>query len=232
MASWMIHFRVAQQLFQKRNIEPIHVFILGNIAPDSGIPSKDGSGFIPDAAVSHFRSLDENGIKDIHEEQFIEQYFTPAHRLSYSQKEYAFFLGYLTHLLTDKIWAREIAYSAREKLNALFHANRELFWQTVKKDWYDLDFLFLKSNPSFEAFRIYCESKDVGNTYVDFFSENAFAERRQFIIDFYKTGVANVEEHDTYLSKEDLDRFVACAANEILAQIPDIETDLRKKAQK
>lgn len=155
------------------------------IAPDSGIPSKDGSAFIPDAAVSHFRSLDENGIKNIHEEQFIRQYFTPAHRQSYSKKEYAFFLGYLTHLLTDKIWAREIVYSAKEKQNALFHTNRELFWQTIKKDWYDLDFMYLKSNPSFEAFRIYRESKDIRNTYVDFFSENAFAERRLFILDFY-----------------------------------------------
>lgn len=169
MASWMIHFRVAQQLYQKRKIEPIDEFVLGNIAPDSGIPSQDGSGFIPDAAVSHFRSLDENGIKDIHEEHFIQQYFTPVHRFSYSKKEYAFFLGYLTHLLTDKIWAREIAYSAKEKLNALFQADRELFWRTIKKDWYDLDFLFLKSNPSFEAFRIYCEKKDLRNTYVDFF---------------------------------------------------------------
>lgn len=162
MASWMIHLRIAQQLYRQLNIESINEFVLGNIAPDSGIPSKDGSGFIPDAAVSHFRSLDENGIKKIHEEQFIRRYFTPAHRLSYSKKEYAFFLGYLTHLLTDKIWAREIVYSAKEKLNKLFRANRE-----------------------FEAFRIYRESKDIRNTYVDCFSENAFEERRLFILNFY-----------------------------------------------
>ena len=65
MASWMIHLRVAQQLYRQLNIESINEFVLGNIAPDSGIPSKDGSGFIPDAAVSHFRSLDENGIKKV-----------------------------------------------------------------------------------------------------------------------------------------------------------------------
>lgn len=225
MASWVIHLRVAQQLYRKLNIESINEFVLGNIAPDSGIPSKDGSGFIPDAAVSHFRSLDENGIKNIHEEQFIRQYFTPAHRLSYSKKEYAFFLGYLTHLLTDKIWAREIVYSAKEKQSALFHTNRELFWQTIKKDWYDLDFMYLKSNPSFEAFRIYRESKDIRNTYVDFFSENAFEKRRSFILSFYADGVANIEEHNTYLSKEELDVFVTSAVNEIITQL---QLDLRK----
>ncbi|MBD5493476.1 MAG: hypothetical protein HDR12_03590 [Lachnospiraceae bacterium] len=216
MASWIIHLRVAQQLYQQLKIEQIDTFILGNIAPDSGVPTEDGSGFIPDAAVSHFRSLDENGIKDIHEDQFIRQYFTPAHRLSYSKKEDTFFLGYLTHLLTDKIWAREIAYSAKDKLNALFNSNREMFWQTIKKDWYDLDFMYLKSTPSFEAFRIYREIKDIKNTYIDFFSENAFEERRQFILDFYTNGAANIVEHDTYLSKAELDRFVNSAADEIM----------------
>lgn len=225
MASWIIHLRVAQQLYRKRNIESINEFVLGNIAPDSGIPSKDGSGFIPDAVVSHFRSLDENGIKNIHEEQFIRQYFTPEQRLSYSKKEYAFFLGYLTHLLTDKIWAREIVYSAKEKQSVIFHTNRELFWQTIKKDWYDLDFMYLKSNPSFEAFRIYRESKDIRNTYVDFFSENAFEERRSFILSFYADGVANIEEHYTYLSKEELDVFVTSAVNEIITQL---QSDLLK----
>ncbi len=46
MALWMIHLRVAQQLYQQLNIESINEFVLGNTAPDSGIPSKDGSGFI------------------------------------------------------------------------------------------------------------------------------------------------------------------------------------------
>ena len=219
MASWMIHLRVAQQLYRQLNIEFVNEFVLGNIAPDSGVPTEDGSGFSPDASVSHFRSLDDNGIKNIHEEKFIQQYFTPAHRQSYSPKEYAFFLGYLTHLLTDKIWAREIVYSAKEKQNVLFRTNRRLFWQTIKKDWYDLDFMYLKSNPSFEAFRIYREIKDIRNTYVDFFSENAFAERRLFILNFYENGVANIEEHSTYLSKEELDVFVNSAVNEIIAQI-------------
>ena len=223
MASWMIHLRVAQQLYRRLNIEFINEFVLGNIAPDSGVPTEDGSGFSPDASVSHFRSLDDNGIKNIHEEKFIQQYFTPAHRLSYSPKEYAFFLGYLTHLLTDKIWAREIVYSAKEKQDVLFRTNRELFWQTIKKDWYDLDFMYLKSNPSFEAFHIYREIKDIRNTYVDFFSENAFAERRLFILNFYENGVANIEEHSTYLSKEELDVFVNSAVNEIIAQIRDYE---------
>lgn len=208
MASWIIHLRIAQQLYQQLHIEPTDMFVLGNIAPDSGVPTADGTGFIPDAAISHFRSIDENGIKRIHEDLFIEQYFTPERRSSYTKTENAFFLGYLTHLLTDQLWARDIVYPAKEKQSALF-------WQTVKKDWYDLDFLYLKAHPTFEAFRIYRENPDIKNTYVDFFSENAFEERRHFILDFYARGVADIVEHETYLAKEELDHFVLSAAKEI-----------------
>ena len=222
MASWIIHLRVAQQLYQQLHIEPTDAFILGNIAPDSGVPTADGAGFTPDAAISHFRSLDENGIKNIHEDLFIAQYFTPKHRSSYSKKKYAFFLGYLTHLLTDKLWARDIVYPAKEKQNALFQTNRELFWQTVKKDWYDLDFMYLKANPAFEAFRIYRENPNIQNIYVDFFPENAFEERRRFILDFYTNGTANIVEHNTYLSKEELDHFVLSCAKEITDRLKQI----------
>ena len=52
-----------------------------------------------------------------------------------------------------------------------------------------------------------------------FFSENAFAERRLFILSFYENGVANIKENSTYLSKEELDVFVISAVNEIIAQI-------------
>ncbi len=67
MASWIIHLRVAQRLYQQLHIKEKEPFVLGNIAPDSGIPNEDGTGFVPDAAISHFRSLDQNGIKCIHD---------------------------------------------------------------------------------------------------------------------------------------------------------------------
>lgn len=228
MASWMIHLRVAQQLYQKLGIKQKEEFVLGNIAPDSGVPSEDGTGYVPDAAISHFRTIDENGIKNVHEELFIERYFTDSLRLHYSKEEYAFFFGYLTHLITDKIWAREIVYGAKEKKKNLFIANREEFWKTIKKDWYDLDFMYLKENPSFEAFKIYQNNKKMKNVYLDFFSENAFLERKSFIIDFYTEGVKNIVEHETYLQKEELNHFVDLCVDKIINQchkyIKELET--------
>ena len=215
----MIHLRVAQQLYQKLHIEPVGEFVLGNIAPDSGVPAEDGNGFVPDKSVSHFYAFRDDGSHYICEDLFIERYFPPERRASCTREAYAFLLGYLTHLLTDKIWSREYVLPAKEKHSALYRANRNLFWQTLKEDWYDLDFMYLKANPSFEAFRIYRENKNIKNTYLDIFSETAFEERRQFILDFYADGAANVAERDTYLSKEELDTFVISAAKEIAQTI-------------
>lgn len=223
MASWIIHLRVAQQLCQKLHIEQKDTFILGNIAPDSGVPNADGTGFLPDAELSHFRTLDADGIKVIHEDRFIEKYFTPEQRASCTAKDYAFYLGYLTHLITDKIWARDIVLPAKEQQRALFESDCSLFWQTIKRDWYDLDFMYLRAHPAFEAFRIYRDNPDVRNTYLDFFSETAFAERRRFILDFYADGAANVVERETYLSRQELDRFVTDAADEIARYVAALE---------
>lgn len=219
MASWMIHLRVAQQLYRQLNIESANEFVLGNIAPDSGIPAEDGTGFVPEKSISHFYAWDRNGIKYIDEGLFIQQYFTPEHRFVYTKEEDSFFFGYLTHLLTDKIWAREIVLPAKERQNELYRSNPELFWDTIKTDWYNMDFMYLKSNPSFEAFQIYRRIKNLKNTYMDIFPENAFEERRQFVLDFYANGAANIEEHSTYLSKEELDVFVTSAVNEIMEDL-------------
>ena len=158
MASWMIHLRVAQGIYKRIGLKHIEEFIMGNIAPDSGIPKSDGTGYLPDAEISHFRTIDQNGIKDVHEDRFIEQFFTDAQREHYDAGSYAFYFGYLTHLLTDKLWAVDIAYGAKGRFPVLFDRDRQTFWKKIKRDWYDMDFLYLKKTPGFEAF-----SSDTGN---------------------------------------------------------------------
>ena len=48
MASWMVHLRVADKLLSRiRFLDPV-AFVVGNIAPDSGVPNADWSAFTPD----------------------------------------------------------------------------------------------------------------------------------------------------------------------------------------
>lgn len=219
MASWMIHLRVAQGIYEKLNLEHKTEFVMGNIAPDSGVPTANGTGFVPDAEVSHFRTVDENGVKDVHDNLFVTRYFTRERCESYNEREYAFYLGYWVHLLTDKLWASKTVYEAMEKLSDLFEQDNTAFWKKIKRDWYDLDFLYLKKYPEFEAFWIYEGIKEFKNSYFDFFSKDAFVQRKKFIIEFYREGVEKVEERETYISPTELDNFVEYAVEEIIKAV-------------
>lgn len=216
MASWMIHFRVAQAIYERLMLPSASDFVLGNIAPDSGVPTADGLGYDPPSAVSHFNEVDANGVKGVHEEIFIAQYLSDERLAGYSPRELSFYLGYLTHLLTDKIWVRDVVYPSADRFPELFASDRPLFWRKVKRDWYDLDFLYFKHHPDFEAFHLYRTAPDIRNVYLPFFAENAFEVRRSFIIDYYRNGAQTVAERETYLSFDELDALIARAAEEII----------------
>ncbi len=61
MASWMIHFRIAQALLDgtslpfARTSDVDAAFVMGNIAPDSGVPTADGTHYEPSKRVSQER---------------------------------------------------------------------------------------------------------------------------------------------------------------------------------
>ena len=89
MASWMIHLRVADKLLDRiPDISPIE-FIMGNMAPDSGVPNADWSTFTPDKNVSHFK-IDGNKMDP---QAYVDRYFTPALRAGYDEGQFAFYLG-------------------------------------------------------------------------------------------------------------------------------------------
>lgn len=215
MASWMIHLRVADAVGRGLGIEPRDRFILGNIAPDSGVPSEDWSTFTPGAEVSHFRTVGSTGLKQVGVERYLDTYMTGDQMNGYTDDERAFHLGYLSHLLTDRFWSDRIAADARERDLELFENDRIAFWRKVKADGYDLDFIYLKRHPEFEAYAIYRSMNDIRNRYLDFFAEDAFDLARTRIVGFYNNGVAGVNERPCCLTTEELDSFVSSAAEEI-----------------
>lgn len=50
----------------------------------------------------------------------MQRYFTAEQRQEYSKEAYLFYLGYLTHLLTDIEWVRQVYKPSLEKFNKLF----------------------------------------------------------------------------------------------------------------
>ena len=222
MASWMVHLRVADKLLDR--IERIREteFIVGNIAPDSGVPNADWTVYTPSKDVSHFKTYLADGTSKIDVQNYQRQYFTAEKRADYSQEQYSFYLGYLTHLLTDREWVAHIYKPSIARYPEAYAADSyKLLW-TLKKDWYDLDFLYLKKHPDFRAFQIYENAVGFVNRYMDIFAEDAFENRREYITGFYRGGREDIEREYQYLTEAQADQFVEDCVEAVLEKLEGI----------
>lgn len=212
MASWMVHLRIADRLLdQIPDLSPVE-FIVGSIAPDSGVPNADWSAFTPSKHVSHFKT----GKEKAGPEAFAEKYFTPALRKTYNERQYGFYLGYLTHLMTDKLWSAQIARPSFRRFIGGEPPYKDPLVQTIKEDWYDLDHKYLRDHPGFRAFRVYLGAVGFRNDFMEEFSEDAFDNRRQYITDFYLQTKADPDRTYLYLTEQEMDAFVEDCTAKIL----------------
>lgn len=221
MASWMVHLRVADKLLSRLDNIDETAFVIGNIAPDSGVPNSDWSEFHPPKTVSHFYKKNEDGIYvDIG--VFCERYFSPDVIKTYNKREFSFFLGYYVHLLTDMRWITDIAGALKKDYPEEYeNDNNSLIWK-AKGDWYDLDFLYLRQHPDFRAFAIYENAVGFENEFMDIFSSDAFDNRRQYICGFYRgDGHGDLYRKYKYLTQKQADDFVAETSKLIFEQICD-----------
>jgi hypothetical protein len=209
MASWMVHLRVADKILDRIESLDKSAFVLGNIAPDSGVPNEDWSSFDPPGNVTHFRTRpEEKTFIDI--DKYVSEFFTDEKIKNYTNREYSFFLGYYTHLLTDIEWIKMVHSEGVSEENAKKEnmSYIDFVWKN-KKDWYDLDFLYLEEHPQFRAFQIYEDADDIKNVFMDAFSEDAFENRREYICGYYRSdNHGDLHRNYQYLTKERSDRFV------------------------
>lgn len=213
MASWMVHLRIADKLLDIiPNLSPVE-FIVGNIAPDSGVPNEDWSAFSPPTSVSHFTTAE----KKAHPEAFAAKYFSGWQNCT--PEQFSFYLGYLTHLLTDALWSDQIAIPTfRKHIGGEPPYRGPIVWE-IKEDWYDLDFKYLRDHPGFRAFRVYLGAVGFRNDFMEEFSPDAFDNRRQYITSFYLQEKDGLDREYPFLSEAEMDRFVECSVNTILDRL-------------
>ena len=207
MASWMVHLRIADKLLNQIKDIDETAFVMGNIAPDSGVPNEDWTKFTPPKTVSHFNDGKYNASINIGE--FCSQYFNKEINKTYNKKQFSFFLGYYVHLLSDVEWSKFV-YTPLIQAHPEEAAEDEhkLVW-TAKKDWYDLDFLYLKQHPDFRGFSIYENAVNFENEFMPIFAKDAFENRRQYICWFYRNDDrGELEREYKYLTPEDAESFV------------------------
>ena len=218
MASWMVHLRIADRLLDSLPGLSAVDFVVGNIAPDSGVPNEDGTTFTPSTAVTHFR-VDPANPRAIQIPVFVERYFIPVQRASYTPAQNSFFLGYLVHLLTDRLWSANVLTALMERFPDQGQADRQGLIARAKEDWYDLDYKYLRRHPGFRAFRIYSGAVGYKNTFMSEFAPDAFDNRRQYITSFYLEENDHLDREYPYLNEAQMDSFVLDASEEILSRL-------------
>lgn len=195
-------------------------FVVGNIAPDSGIPNAEQTNYTPCTAISHFsnESWNQPG-KRIDPSLFVSKYLTTEKVASYSPETMAFYLGYLSHLITDRIWETDIYFPVVHQYPEEYAHNRQHLHSRMKHDWYDLDRLYLRNHPVFPAFSIYCAATKFENTYMDEFSPDAFRNRQAHIVKFYREADKDLDREYIFLSEQEMDAFVIRAAEAVASDI-------------
>lgn len=204
MATWVSHFRITDYFL--RNLENLSEkeFIVGNIGPDCGEPNSDWSKFTPSNEITHWRNEESEFGVDL--DGFYYQFLAKPNRY------FSFYLGYYIHLLADIEWGEQIYHPKKLQYKAEFDRSDRFIW-VMKKDWYDLDHLFLRENPAFDVFTVFSMIDEFPNKYLDYYSDTAIIRQIKYILNFYKSFIGNLEHEFMYLAKEEMDKYIgkACA---------------------
>jgi hypothetical protein len=208
MASWIVHLRIAEMLLDIfPELDPAR-FAVGNITPDSGIPDEKWEHFTPPAEVLHFQdaSSTERRLADI---EFYQRYLLPLQG-SQDGGLTSFRAGYFCHLITDNLWAREIGRPTMKRYATEFAADKDFIWE-VKKDWYGLDFIYVRDHPNCLFWRVLLAAKpEIGG--LDFLLPEGVRRNVEHIKLYYQRTDAEIQAMCArpfiYLSMAQADHFI------------------------
>lgn len=218
MASWIVHLRIAENLLGIHPSLNPELFSIGNIAPDSGIPDANWENFTPPPAVTHFENPNSQAFHS-GDLVFYRQHLHNGVTLSGDPDRFSVLFGYFAHLVTDNLWSIRIGRPTRKRYLSQFEADPKFIWE-VKKDWYGLDFIYIRDHPDCLFWRIFTRCQYNRND-LDFIPLEAIQQRIAYIQEYYQSSGPEVQaayrRPYIYLSKEGMDAFVSEASDLIEA---------------
>ena len=99
MATWVTHLMIADHVLHQFPKLDRHGFCVGNIAPDCNIENEDWSSFTPSREITHWMHGNRKAASDC--DAFADVYIHSQKDKITSDEQYAFYLGYYAHLITD-----------------------------------------------------------------------------------------------------------------------------------
>lgn len=212
MATWMSHFRVAEEVLNLLCDQKLDVqcFAVGNIAPDCGVPNPDGKTYTPDKNVSHYGHSHNRDYKSFRD-KYLNNFASEKHR--------SFYIGYYVHLIADEVWSNTLLYPKIDLFASQYESVNAFVWR-MKSDWRKRDDEFIQQNPELKAYKAFCELEEFDNQFLDFFPKDAFDLQLGRVKELYS------EQYESqypieYLTKEELDTFVSQAAKESVKRLYD-----------
>jgi hypothetical protein len=215
MATWIAHLRIAENLLARIEGLDAAQFAIGSVAPDSGIPDETWENFTPPPAVTHFKRSDSIH-KDIADLDFYRGYLADVP--PQDAPRFSFRLGYFFHLVTDNFWTAAVGKPTQERFPEQFAADKNFIW-TVKDNWYGLDHLYVRAHPDCLYWRVFLDAEP-GAPALDFLPAQALTQQLAHIKSYYQRTDAEIEAMIAapyiYLNQDQMDRFVADAARDLL----------------
>lgn len=230
MATWGSHFRIAENLLVKYPNLNRKCFAIGNIGPDCGLPDKNWSAFTPPKETTHFAvsnmsdffkvKTNKFALNDV---KFYLKYLKGSNLIS-PLDDRSFFFGYFIHLITDNLWNYYIMKPLKDNYLTEFQKNSNFIW-TVKRDWYDLDKLYLAENKDSLFWKDFLKA-EYNEPFLDFLPLEGVQRQMEFIKEFYqisKEEYSRISGREyVYLDKKEMDNFITNSSNiilEVLSQI-------------
>ncbi|MFX0030363.1 MAG: zinc dependent phospholipase C family protein [Candidatus Hermodarchaeota archaeon] len=224
MATWGSHLRIAENILKTYPDLNRKFFAIGNIAPDCGLPNDDWSAFTPPKEISHFASDNTSDFLETTTEKFIlsdvefySKYLEDSDIIS-GKKDRSFLFGYFIHLITDNLWNYYIMKPLKEKYLSKLQNNQNFIWE-VKKDWYDLDKIYITENKDSLFWTDFLKAEYEYHI-LDFFPEEGVQRQLKFIKRIYQ--ISNEEYSQllnkkfVYLKKNEMDSFIQNSTDVIL----------------
>lgn len=122
MATWVTHLMIADSVLERFPNLDKRGFCVGNIAPDCNVENENWTAFVPSREVTHWMSGKRKIFSDC--EAFCDEYILKRKDKIKFPEEYAFLLGYYSHLMTDAAFQATIQNEERIKAT----------WQRIKAD--------------------------------------------------------------------------------------------------
>ncbi len=216
MAPWIAHLRVAELVFAALPHLDEITFAYGNLAPDSGKPNADWSAFDPPKEITHYQRRGD-GEDKIHDLKFYRDYLVDL-RPEDDLADYSFRLGYFSHLLSDNLWARRVNTAHKQIYPELIDNPTSPMWRTLKRDWFDLDFCYLRDNPDCLFWRVIMTTPNPPPYLPSFLSYEGLTHSLNHIRTFYSTPDPhhNLDHPYRYLNAASMNRYVEDTAALIL----------------